>query len=263
VGGLVLPGMVKSTDPLTDGFFSEGFGGRALVKHPPTKGTLDYRYLITSKHSLIRYLACNAFPKGYIFYTTSWIPEGKDPVLVDAKLILKHECHLPKQKQYRRRKANIATVKYIRHENLCVLLATHGKGQFFQVEGEIKDAREVPFSYGGYSVSVNRESGKVSVRIHREAMKTLKSFVMEHGHKMPLDYWQSWIRNIPFLPFAGVRDGVFSLLKLLNKNRQSFKKAPLDWRDCVRKNIKGQTTILSESPPELLELLQWQSRKKP
>lgn len=226
----------------------------------PQPFLVDYRYLIKSKTALAQYLACNLLPKGYHFYVASWIPEGKDPLTVDAKLILSYHTHVPKEKAYRRRKAGLSTVKYVRCGRLALLLATKGDSPFFQREAW-KDVRDNPICFGGYSVGVNRQSGKVSVRLHREAQNELKRFILEWACKRDLAWWEAWVKAFPFLPFAGVRDNLFALIRFLNENRKSFRLPPVEWRECVRKEFKPEVVYL-ETPPEILELLRWETKKK-
>jgi hypothetical protein len=226
-----------------------------------TKGNagVNISYLVKSKHHLAQYVACNSLPKGYYFYTTAWIPDGKDPLLIDAKLILKYGTWRDKAKAYRLRKAGHATVKYVRLGRLCLLLATRGESPFFQCEAW-KDARTEPIKFGGYSIGVT-PTGKVSVRLHREAQKRFQKFLLIWGHKRPREWWEKWIWRFPFLPFAGVRDNLFALIRFLNANRKSFRQPPIDWKECVRKKFTPQV-IWAETPREIVELLRWETSKR-
>lgn len=183
------------------------------------------------------------------------IPRGKDAELIDAKLITKYQTHLYKQKAYRLHKGGKAIVKYVRLGNLGILLATKGESAFFQDE-QWKDARDNPLVLFGYSISINRETGKVSVRLHRETQRRLKKFLMTWGNRRSREWWESWIRKFPFSSYAGVRDNLFALIRFLNDNRKSFKQLPIEWKRCVRKKIKP-VVCLKESSAELLALLAW------
>src|SRR5262245_2615543 len=149
---------------------------------------MAYQYLVKSPRHLVQQLACNLLPKGYWFYVATWIPDPKDPLLTDARLILLHDCHWPKEKQYRRRKAGHATVKYLRCGRLCLLLATKGTSPFFQREAW-KDVRDNPIHIAGYSIGVHRQTGKVCVRIHREAQRELKRQFTERA-SWDLRWWE-------------------------------------------------------------------------
>lgn len=217
---------------------------------------MDYPYLVKSKHHLAQYLACNALPKGYVFYSMSWIPDGKDPLTVDAKLMLTYSTTMSKSKAYRRKKAGIATVKYLRLGRLCVLLATRGESPFFDKEGW-SDCRENPICFGGYSIALRE--GKVSVRLHREAQRRLKKFILNWSNKRSREWWERWIWRFPFLAFRGVQDNVYSLVKMLNANRKSFRLEPVD-KGCIRRTYTPDAIWL-ESPREIVELIRWEEKR--
>ena len=64
----------------------------------------------------------------------------------------------------RRKAAGLANVHYIRHRRFFVLAATCGKLAFFDEEaGSIRDVREVPVKFAGYSLSFR--GGHPCVRI--------------------------------------------------------------------------------------------------
>lgn len=220
----------------------------------------DYRYLIKNKRLLVQYLACNLLPKDYVFYRIFFIPADKDPLLIDAKLILTYETYHSKSTVYRRKKAGIASVKYLRVGSWAMLIATKGKSLFLDREPWL-DARENPIVVGGYSLTVNKGTGKVSVRLHREAQNRLKRFILEWSVRRSREWWEAWIRKFPFLPFAGVRDNLFVLIRFLNANRKSFRQLPVDWKRCVRKKFQPEPSLL-ETPPEILELLRFESKKR-
>ncbi len=48
---------------------------------------MEYRYLTTSLEGFVQQLACNILPHGYWFYVRGSIPDGKDPLSIDAKLL--------------------------------------------------------------------------------------------------------------------------------------------------------------------------------
>src|SRR5208283_4882943 len=112
--------------------------------------TLSMEYLCetTSIEGFVQLLACNYLPHGYWFYVTGWVPEGKDPRQVDAKLIDKYGIDLPRTAKSRRKRLGYANMQYLRHGRLFVLLATHGKHRFFDEEATcIRDIRRVPLKF--------------------------------------------------------------------------------------------------------------------
>ena len=118
--------------------------------------TLGMGYLCetTSIEGFVQLLACNFLPHGYWFYVTGWVPEGKDPRQVDAKLIRKYDIDLPRATRSRRKRLGYANLRYLRHGSFFVLIATSGKHRFFEEEAaSIRDIRRVPLRFAGYSIS--------------------------------------------------------------------------------------------------------------
>ena len=53
------------------------------------------------------------------------MPEGKDPAVIDAKLVAKYGTDLTRQARARRKRLGISSVQYLRYGRFFVLLATH------------------------------------------------------------------------------------------------------------------------------------------
>jgi hypothetical protein len=241
--------------------FSDGaFRGLCFNTTIPNNEVMtDYRYLISGKYSLVHYYARNLATKGYIFYTSFVIPTGKDPETIDAKLILKYETFLPRHTVSRNRRKGLASVKYVRCGNIGYLFATHGRSEFFTNE-KPRCAFDTPFYLAGYAVSVNRETGKVTVSLHREYQRRLKRFIMTWGHRRPSAWWVNWFNKSYFFQYRGVRENLFSLIKVLNANRRDFKLEPIPWEEVLGKKLPASRALLEPSSKELLDLLQFMAR---
>jgi len=213
---------------------------------------LNPSYLVADIHGLVQLICSNYFTHGYYFYTTGIIPKDKDPELIDVKLILKYQTHAPKSKSYRRQKAGIARVKYLRCGRLFVLLATHGKSPIFQQE-KLKDARNHPIALKGYSISINPETLKVTIRVHKTTMHRLEKMIFNRV-RWRQDVWKRFFWRFPFRPYAGVRTCVFTLLRSLNQARRAFRLPPIHWRTCVRKKMAIMPAYIPTSP-EVLDCL--------
>src|SRR5712692_5511800 len=112
---------------------------------------MEYRCEATSVVGFVQQLAVAYVGRGYFFYVTGQIPEGKDPRAVDAKLIAKYGLAIGKTARARRKAAGLANVQYVRCRHAFVLLATRGQHSFFEEEREfIRDARKVPIKFAGY-----------------------------------------------------------------------------------------------------------------
>lgn len=215
-------------------------------------------YLLKSPRHLVQYIATNLLPKKYVFYSTSWLPDGTDAALVDAKLLLKYDAHLSKEQQYRRSKAGFAKVKYLRCGQLLMLFATKGNSPFFEQENFKKITKE-PLHIAGYALKADDQTGKVSVRLHKEAQRQLRREWLDDV-KQDARWWESKIREFPFLPFSGVRDGLFALIRDLNESRKLLRKPPIDWKRCVRKKFTPEP-VFDETPKEIVQLLEYYRRR--
>lgn len=217
------------------------------------------QYLVKDPSSLVRYLASNLLNRGYYFYSHSWLPEGIDVGLIDAKLLMKFDSHLTKEKQYRLRKAGRSTVRYLRCGRLCLFLATRGKSAFFEKEAW-KDARSESLNLYGYSLRVNRDTQKVSIRIHPEAERRIKKEMIEKAG-MDARWWERRIFNVEFIAFKGVQDGMYHLVtKHLNPARKLLRKPPIEWKRCIRRYIKP-APVFADTPKEIADLVKYMTMR--
>ena len=199
---------------------------------------MEYLCETTSIEGFVQLLACNYLPHGYWFYVTGWVPEGKDPRQVDAKLIDKYGIDLPRTAKSRRKRLGYANMQYLRHGRLFVLLATHGKHRFFDEEATcIRDIRRVPLKFAGYSISYRRGNRTVAgkadgkwhshVQIDREWYKVLQAWCLDtairrSAEKVALDFYR-----FPFEPYAPVRRQMLNLLRAVNKARKQAGQEPI------------------------------------
>ena len=176
-------------------------------------------------------MACNYLPHGYWFYVSGWIPDGKDPPQVDAKLIDKYGIDLSRAARSRRKQLGYANLQYLRHGRFFVLLATHGKHSFFEEEAaSVRDFRRVPLKFAGYSISCRRGArtvdGKPDGRLHshveidREWYKVLQAWFLDtaarrSAEEVALDFYRC-----PFEPYAPVRRQLLRLLRYVNAARK-------------------------------------------
>jgi hypothetical protein len=200
---------------------------------------MGYLCETTSIEGFVQLLACNYLPHGYWFYVTGWIPDGKDPRVVDAKLIAKYEIDLSRAGRSRRKRLGYANLQYLRRGRFFVLLATHGQHRFFEEEAVcIRDVRRIPLKVAGYSVSYRRggqvSDGKADVKWHshveidREWYKVLQAWFLDtaarrSAEKVALDFYR-----FPFEPYAPVRRQMLGLLRKVNvaRKKAGFEQLP-------------------------------------
>src|SRR3954471_5069430 len=148
--------------------------------HPaarPRRGGMERRVEAATVEGFVQQLAVAYVARGYYFYVTGIVPEGKDPARVDAKLCARYGVGLSRWAKARRRAAGRASHAYLRFRRFFVLLATHGESPFFAEEVRaVRDARRTPIRFSGYAVS--HRGGHVHVRIDRPVYLGLKAYLV-------------------------------------------------------------------------------------
>lgn len=84
-----------------------------------------------SVSALVQQIAVQLVPRGYWYYVTGVIPEGRDPQHVDRSIIERYDIQEDPsgRRSAELKRRGIANVKYLRHGRFYVILAT--KGQHF------------------------------------------------------------------------------------------------------------------------------------
>ncbi|MBA4105664.1 MAG: hypothetical protein C0485_07880 [Pirellula sp.] len=198
---------------------------------------MEYRWEATSITGFVQILACNYLPHGYWFYVSGNVPESKPPHVADRKLMEKYGVALSRGQRARRKQAGIANLHYVRFDRDWLLLATHGRHEFFLEEGDrVRDVRKHPIHFAGYSLTVRKgdylqagEAGlaqpdgrwRVRVQVAREQLRMIKPYLLDLCTKRSATWlaYQMW--NLPFEPYAPVRKQLLSLLRMINTKRQS------------------------------------------
>jgi hypothetical protein len=199
---------------------------------------MEYRWEATSITGFVQQLACNYLPHGYWFYVTGRIPEGKPVQAVDRKLLEKYGVALNRSQRSRRKKAGLANLHYLRFERDWLLLATHGRHEFFAEERErVRDVRSHPIHFAGYSLTVRRGEYlrkaadaaspavdgryRVRVQIGREQLRIIKPYLLDFAIRRSAQWLAYELWNLPFEPYAPVRKQLLSLLRMINANRRA------------------------------------------
>ena len=222
---------------------------------------MEYRFEAKSIEGFVQMLASNYLPHGYWFYVTGRIPDGKSAESIDRKILAKYGIELSRQQRSRRKLQGLANLHYLRFERFFVILATHGKHQFYEAEGtSVKDIRKVPLQFRGYSLSVKRggflkrEVGEVEatadkrhrvrVLISREAFRNLAGHLLDLATHRTAETlrWEFW--NQPFEPYAPVRRQFATLHRAVNRalsigGREPIHARTLRWHRTRRKSLAG------------------------
>lgn len=192
---------------------------------------MSKRHIALSIVGFVQQVAVSHLRSGYFFYVAGAIPAHKSGSEVDSKLTEQYLAEVSKHVRYRRSLRGEASVRYIRHGHFFLLMANHGKHEFFEYEKvRIRDARRTPIKAFGYSMGVR--SGKVSVRIEQNEYRFLlaKFTRMALGNKGLLES-QLWA--LPYEPYRPVRGQLLTLWRAINRKRKLAGLPPLS-KSCVR-----------------------------
>lgn len=197
---------------------------------------MKYRCVATSVAGFVQQLVSCYLPHGYWFYVSGLVPPGKDPAAVDEKLLAKYGIGLSRTSRARRKAVGIANVHYLRYQRRFLLLATHGFHPFYDAEAKgVRDARETPIKFEGYSISVARggykrkEAGmatapddkwRVRVQIQQELFKGLKAYLTDIAQYRSTSDLAAELHNLPFEPYAPIRQQLLNLVRYVNKRRK-------------------------------------------
>lgn len=212
-----------------------------------------YCYKVRDKHRLMQLLATCYFGRRYFFYVTGYLNEEqmKDPEPFDAKMILTHATYYT---DYRNLK--YGSVKYLRMGRWWILMSSHAPREgssFFKQEPNFYDIRTKPLVVGGYTMKRDKKTHRVLVRIHKNAYKELQEEI-DKRYSMSRHHWEFWFRTFPYIPFSGVIDDAFSLLKYLNDRRAAEGLKKINWKNSIRTTFRTQECYHPTSK-SMLELI--------
>ena len=205
---------------------------------------MKYRCVATSVAGFVQQLVSCYLPHGYWFYVSGVVPLGKDPNAVDEKLMAKYGIGVSRTSRARRKAVGIANVHYIRYQRRFLLLATHGHHPFFDDEAQnIRDARRVPIQFAGYSISVapggfkaksstkgalvRDPKWRVRVQIAKDWYSGLKAYLIDVAPHRSATGLAAELHNLPFEPYAPVRQQMLNLIRHVNQCRKSAGLEPI------------------------------------
>jgi IS5 family transposase len=99
----------------------------------------------TSVEGFIQQVAVSYIRTGHFFYVSGTLDADVDAEAIDAKLIHKYGVDVSRWARALRKANGEANLQYIRHDRFFLLMATHGRSLFFELEGEqvIRSEREL------------------------------------------------------------------------------------------------------------------------
>jgi hypothetical protein len=180
---------------------------------------MAYRKEATSIGGFVQQVAVSFVGHGYFFYVAGSIPEAKDQRAVDEKLITRYGIDISKWARARRKQAGIANLQYVRFGQFFLILATHGRHQFFEDEAScIRDVRRRPIRFAGYSIGFR--GGHPHVRIEQEEYKQLKAYFVDLAVRRSVASLEKELAQISFEPYAPVRRQLLCILRAVNRARK-------------------------------------------
>jgi len=209
---------------------------------------MRYRCEATSVAGFIQQLAVGYVARGYYFYVVGKVPEGKNPRLLDEKLVTKYGISTSKGARSRRKALGFSNVQYLRYKNWFVLLATPGKHEFFMLEaGQIQDAREIPIKLFGYAISYR--NGHPHVRIEQSRYLELKAWLVDLSVHRKQDWLEKELQSLAFEPYAPVRSQLHCILREVNRRRKTaqFDLVP---SSCIRTRRRIESPFENRMPLE-------------
>lgn len=198
-----------------------------------------YRCEAVSVEGFVQQLAVSYVSKGYYFYVTGHLPEGKDANAVDAKIIAQYGIAMSKFTRCRRKREGWASVQYLRLDRTFVILATHGKHEFLEAEHkEVKDCRKYPITLFGYAVS--NVKGHACVRLSEREFIAQRARLVELAlHRTP-DAVAAAFRSLPFQPYKPIRRQLMQIWRECNRVRKArgFDRVEIDCIPMLRQIVK-------------------------
>lgn len=203
---------------------------------------MPYQCAAHSRDGFVHYLVTSLICRGYWFYVTGWIPEGKDAESIDRKLIAKYDCAISKAARWRRKKLGKANVRYLRCGRFFLLIATKGEHRYFAEEANIRDIRKTPLKFGGYSISFRRDGRptakntmrqfRVHVRIEQQRFNELLAEFEYLACRESAERLAARFYSLPYTGYAPVRRQLCRLLRHVNQCRSRAGKVTLP-KDCL------------------------------
>ena len=178
-----------------------------------------------SVEGFVQRLALAYVQYGYLFYVAGSIPAHKDPAVTDRNIIERYDINISRWTRYRRSKHGFANVHYLRFGRFFVIIASKGKHCFLECEnGRIRDIRECPVRFAGYSIGYKRSRGgqtwHPSVRIEeRVEYRLLKKRFLADATSLTVEEFIRTFRALPFEPYAPVIQQELELLRQINERR--------------------------------------------
>ena len=201
----------------------------------------SYRCEAKTAGGFVQQLAVCYIGRKYYHYVMGHIPSEKDPRETDKRILEKYDIAVSKHVNYKRRKAGLASVQYLRFDRTFIIVATKGHHEFKAAEiASLRNAKLEPIQFkfadshgelqvpAAYSIGVSNEHP--SVRIARSTFAELKVYFEAIATKRTLAQMFAEFSALPYEPYSPVLDQLFELLRAVNRKREQAGLLPLKGR---------------------------------
>lgn len=216
----------------------------------------EYKTEVKSVRAFVQRVACEIVNRGYLFYVTGRVPEGRDPEALERKLEELYRYRLTKHQRLRRKRQGLANLHLVRYGRFYVMFATPGRHEAWYEQEEwprevrlrrgnrIKDIRLEPLRFEGYQIGVRRSlrDGKnhLSVRIQKEEFEGLRAYFLQLACVRSIANLRWELGTVPFEPYSGVTRQLWKIVREMNglRKTQGLKPLPMSAPRLVRKVVK-------------------------
>lgn len=229
---------------------------------------MEYRFEAASPDGfvsqVVRYVST-----GHVFYFTGQVPAGRNPAELDAKLMRLYGVGVPPWTRSRQRKVGHASVHYLRYADRFVLLATQGRGPFFEELGggrdgepQFRDIRRASLEFDAYAIrsTVCRESRmrngvrvpnpqrRVLVRLNRDTYLALRAHLLDQATRHPRGRLEEMIWSLGFYPYRPVLEQLWAIVRAVNRVRRQFALREIRSCTCVKRTARTPRVFLTQRP---------------
>jgi len=185
-----------------------------------------YRCVAAGIEGFIQQVAVSYVRTGHFFYVSGTLGPRADGPAVDAKLIHKYGVDVSRWGRALRKSRGEANLQYIRCDRFFLLMATHGRSLFFELEREqVSDCRRQPIKFAGYSISYR--GGHPHVRIDLETYLGFKALMVEESLRRDREMLEGMLSLPMFVPYAPVRRQLWHVCREMNRVRSAAGLEPL------------------------------------
>ena len=97
---------------------------------------MAYRCEAQSPEAVVQLIAASYLRHGFYWYVTGSIPAGKDPAVIDRKLIAKYGIDVSEWERRHRKQRGVANAHYLRYQQWFILLVSEGHHALKQPAGK-------------------------------------------------------------------------------------------------------------------------------